>query len=294
MHYGRFFVTFLTLYPATLAWTSPDIPRRVPPLTSTTRNLARNDGVAPSSPPLLQGIGSFRPLPPRDAPRRVRSLDLLDRGPVPLRSAWAWQQRLRDACLNGDGGDAIIWLQHAPVYTLGRGGDAGHVLCAEDAGGPEVIRVDRGGDVTYHGPGQLTAYPVLQLKEGYAADVHWYVRALEEAAARALRRAGVNDVGREDGITGLWVRGKKVAAVGVGVRRWVTCHGIAVNVERRALQNFSGIVPCGLKGREVGCVNDILDTHMTVKEFTVFMKEAMEEVFQIQLVDDDMLDIGED
>ena len=159
----------------------------------------------------------------------------------------------------------------------------------------EVIRTERGGEVTYHGPGQLTVYPVLDLR-GYRRDVHWYMRALEEAALLALEYSGVRGATRESDVTGVWISGEKVAAVGVRCRRWVTTHGLAVNVEGISLSNFDGIVPCGLVGRDVTCVDRHVgrrrtpeeggeeDGAVTVEQFAVHMCRALEEVFQIELV----------
>jgi lipoyl(octanoyl) transferase len=181
--------------------------------------------------------------------------------------------------------DSLILLQHQPVYTLGTGSDSQFVKLDEErleSLGIDLIRIDRGGEVTYHGPGQLTAYPIFDLR-GYKQDIHWYMRALEEAILIALENAGVQGAVREDNVTGVWMNGKKVAALGVKVKRWVTMHGLAVNVDHRSLGNFDGIVPCGLEGRDVGCVNDFLDEPITVEEFAVHLKQALEQVFEIKL-----------
>ena len=187
---------------------------------------------------------------------------------------------------SGKSRDAIILVQHRPVYTLGTGSDPKYVKLDEDrlaALGIDLIRVERGGEVTYHGPGQLTAYPILDLR-GYNQDIHWYMRALEEAILVALENVGVTGATREDDVTGVWVNNRKVAAFGVKVRRWVTMHGLAVNVDSRSLGNFDGIVPCGLEGREVGCINDFLDEPITVEEFAVHLKQALQQVFEIELI----------
>lgn len=180
--------------------------------------------------------------------------------------------------------DSIIFLQHNPVYTLGTASNPEFVKLDEEMLndlGIDLIRIERGGEATYHGPGQLTVYPIFDLR-GYKQDIHWYMRALEEAIIIALNNIGI-DADREDDVTGVWVDNKKVAALGVKVRRWCTFHGLAVNVDQRALGNFEGIVPCGLEGREVGCVNDFLDEPITVEEFSSHLKKALEEVFQIKI-----------
>ena len=186
---------------------------------------------------------------------------------------------------SGRSRDAIILLQHKPVYTLGTGSDPKYVKLDEEkleARGIDLIRIERGGEVTYHGEGQLTVYPILDLR-GYNQDIHWYMRALEEAILIALGSVGVV-ASREPDVTGVWVDNKKIAALGVKVKRWVTMHGLAVNVDSRSLGNFEGIVPCGLVGREVGCINDFIEEPITVQEFAVHLKKALQQVFEIELI----------
>jgi len=204
--------------------------------------------------------------------------------------------------------DTIIILQHHPVYTLGTGSDEKFVKLSSfhhnKADNPDetssstvpVIRINRGGEVTYHGPGQITVYPVLDLRS-YRQDIHWYMRALEEAIILAISKCTTSTkilrAEREDGVTGVWIDNHKVAAIGIKCRRWITQHGLAVNVEESSLSNFEGIVPCGLEGRKVGCLNQFLveqgDEPITVGDFAVFMKEALEEIFRIQLVNQPLL-----
>ena len=193
----------------------------------------------------------------------------------------------KDAC--GKGRDSILMLQHSPVYTLGTGSDTKFVKNYGTDGGQvsssgiDVVRIDRGGEVTYHGPGQLVAYPILDLRE-YKQDIHWYIRALEEAILKALTKIGISDAKREENVTGVWVDNKKIAALGVKVKRWVTMHGLAVNVCRQSIDNFSGIVPCGLEGRDVCCINDFLEQPISVEEFSVHLADALEEIFEIKLI----------
>ena len=195
---------------------------------------------------------------------------------------------LPDQSNNNSGHDTIIMLQHKPIYTLGTGSDPGFINDVENS--PiDVVRIERGGEVTYHGPGQLVVYPIVDLR-GYRQDIHWYVRALEEAILIALDMAGVEGAVREDDVTGIWIKGNKVAALGVKVRRWVTMHGLAVNIDQRSLGNFDGIVPCGLVGRDVTCINDHLDQPISIEEFATYMKKAMEQVFEIKVADEEAND----
>ena len=173
-------------------------------------------------------------------------LALLELGTVPYREAWELQRRLVDERREGHRPDTLVLLEHPPVYTLGRRAEAGNVLMdAADraAAGIEVVEVDRGGDVTYHGPGQLVAYPVIRLAG--SRDVVAYVRTLEAAAIRAAADLGVT-AGRRDGLTGVWVGREKLVAIGVRVATGgITSHGLALNVAPD-LAHFGGIVPCGL------------------------------------------------
>lgn len=176
-----------------------------------------------------------------ESPLRVMEL-----GTVEYRSAWALQQRLaadrqRDAI-----DDTVLLLEHPPVYTLGRRATMEHVLLdagARAAAGIDVVEVDRGGDVTYHGPGQLVAYPIVRLAgQRHVVD---FVRALEQVAIVALASLGVAGRRRE-GLTGVWVDRDKIVAIGVRVGAGgVTSHGLALNVAPD-LTHFAGIVPCGL------------------------------------------------
>lgn len=213
-----------------------------------------------------------------------------------------------DETLNSGHRDTIIMLQHKPVYTLGTGSDERFVKSISSSNDSTddstnqlitsvpVIRMDRGGEVTYHGPGQITVYPVLDLRS-YRQDIHWYMRALEEAIILAISKCATNNkelrAEREDGITGVWIDNHKVAAVGIKCRRWITQHGLAVNVEESSLSNFQGIVPCGLEGRKVGCLNQFLieqgDEPITVPEFAVLIKEALEEILRIELVNQPLM-----
>ena len=180
-----------------------------------------------------------------------------------------------------DGCDTIIMLQHEPVFTLGTASDESFIHGNTDASIP-VQRINRGGEVTYHGPGQLTVYPVLDLRN-YRQDIHWYIRALEEVVIRALAEVGVPDATRDDETTGVWVQNHKVAAVGVHARKWITQHGLAINVTPESLKPFTEIVPCGLHGRSVGCVQQFSSNTVSVDDMAEAVSVALEEVFCIEL-----------
>ena len=164
-------------------------------------------------------------------------------GRVPYEIALAWQEALVARRLAG-GSDALLVLEHPPVYTLGRGADA-RFLGAAAEGDIPVVRVGRGGQVTYHGPGQLVGYPIVGLRD-LRPDVRWYVRGLEEVLISALADLGIA-AERRPGLTGVWVGQRKIGSIGVAIRRWVTWHGFALNVAPD-VSGFAAITPCGIDG----------------------------------------------
>jgi lipoate-protein ligase B len=143
--------------------------------------------------------------------------------------------------------DTLLLVEHEPVITLGRGTRATSLPLSQPAlerRGIGVFEVERGGDVTFHGPGQLVGYPILDLRR-HRADLHWYLRHLEGALIEALATLGI-EAGRNPGLTGVWTRGRKIASIGIHVKQWVTYHGFALNVSTD-LDYFDLIVPCGIR-----------------------------------------------
>ena len=175
-------------------------------------------------------------------------------GLVPFPQAWAWQQQLQQRLLaDPSGPDALIVLEHEPCYTLGRGADEAF-LNFDPADPPApLFRIDRGGEVTHHCPGQLVLYPVLNLQR-HGADLHLYLRELEGVVIDLLAELGLH-AERLSGLTGVWLDGRKIAAIGVGARRWISQHGLALNVEGD-LAGFARVVPCGIADRPVGRLVD--------------------------------------
>lgn len=171
-------------------------------------------------------------------------------GLTPYQHAWQLQQRIAEQVRDG-AEPALILLQHPPVYTLGVRGKTEHLLLSQEAylsRGAEVVRSDRGGDVTYHGPGQLVGYPILDLR-AYGQGPVWYVRTLESLLIDVMSCFGIV-AGRAAGRPGVWVGNEKIAAIGVRVSRGVTTHGFALNVNTD-LSYFAHIVPCGIAGAGV-------------------------------------------
>jgi lipoyl(octanoyl) transferase len=183
--------------------------------------------------------------------------------PVSYEAGLALQQQYVDALLSGAGAETIILLEHEPVYTIGRQRDQSSLRDAASLPHP-VFDTNRGGQATYHGPGQLVGYPVLDLN-ARGRDLHKHLRALEEALIRACARIGVAATRRE-GLTGVWVENRKLASLGVGVRKWISMHGFAINITPECLPPFFAITPCGLDGVSMTCLQDEARRRVTVGE----------------------------
>ena len=216
-----------------------------------------------SRPPGGHDLGSPLRRPRRDAPFTPASDErplllahggrlTVDRlGTVAYLPTWELQDELAEQRRSPRIGDRLLLVEHFPVYTIGRGGDESNLLATPERLreiGAEFHRIDRGGDITFHGPGQLVAYPIVELRD--PLDLRRYVRSLEEAVIATAAAVGV-EAHREDGLIGIWVEGlRKLAAIGVRVRRGVTTHGLALNVNTD-LRWFAEMIPCGIADREV-------------------------------------------
>ncbi len=174
------------------------------------------------------------------------ALEVRDLGRVPYGEALELQRTLAEERIAGRIPDTLLLLEHPPVITLGRGTRRTSLPMDPEAlkrRGVEVFEIERGGDVTYHGPGQLVGYPIIDLQQ-HRPDLHWYLRRLEDVIIGALAGFGI-PAERRDKYTGVWTRGRKIASIGIHVRQWVTWHGFALNVTTD-LSPFSLIVPCGI------------------------------------------------
>lgn len=214
-------------------------------------------------------------------------------GRVAYDEAWNRQRELVAAGSNGRHQDQLLLLEHPAIYTLGRGGREENLLYDEATlrrEGIAVQRVDRGGDITYHGPGQLVGYPILDLKRLYAArgysrpDLHLYLREIEEVLIAVLRRFGILGW-RYEGYTGVWVNGTegplKIAAIGVKVSsKGISSHGFALNVDPD-LEHFQGIIPCGIREHGVTSMAQMLKQSLTVDELLTPVSEAFSRVFGV-------------
>jgi lipoyl(octanoyl) transferase len=180
--------------------------------------------------------------------------------------------------------DTLLLLQHPHVYTLGRNAKPEHLLLSRERLATltvQVFETDRGGDITYHGPGQLVGYPILDLKK-HRQDIAWYMRSLEDVFIQFAADFGIR-AGRISGLTGVWVGDNKLVAMGVHISRWVTSHGFACNVNTD-LHFFDWIVPCGLKHKGVTSLAKLLGMTVEIEAVTKRVVEEFGRVFGLEMV----------
>lgn len=209
----------------------------------------------------------------------MNRLAITDIGRSRFADAWQLQQKLFHLRHYGAVGDLLMFTEHEHVYTIGKGGDENHVLASQaelKETGIDVFRIDRGGDVTYHGPGQIVGYPILDLNL-YFADIHRYLRCLEEVIILALNDYGI-EATREPDFTGVWVNGEKIAAIGVKVSKWITMHGFALNVSSD-LSKYDRIIPCGIFHKGVTSMERTLGKNIPLGEVQEKLTTAFKSVF---------------
>ncbi len=200
---------------------------------------------------------------------------------VPYSVAWEWQRSLVTERVNNPNlNDILLLLEHPPVYTLGTGASLDFLKFDPNEGAYELHRTERGGEVTYHCPGQLVGYPILNLRY-YQQDLHWYLRQLEEVIIRLLADYGLKG-DRVAGMTGVWLEGRKVAAIGIKARRWITMHGFALNV-CPDLSGFDRIIPCGIANKPVGSLEQFLPG-IQLNQVRPHLAAKFAEVFNVELV----------
>ncbi|MEP6991088.1 MAG: lipoyl(octanoyl) transferase LipB [bacterium] len=190
-----------------------------------------------------------------------RALLVVDLGTLPFTEALELQRATARARIGGEvDQDVLLLVEHPPVITLGRSSKPHHLLATPGLlanRGVELFEIERGGDVTFHGPGQLVGYPIVDLKR-HTQDLHWYLRQVEESLMRALVRFGI-PAERRSGLTGVWTNGRKLASIGVHARDWVTWHGFALNVTTD-LSYFDLMVPCGIADVQMTSISRELQT----------------------------------
>jgi len=170
------------------------------------------------------------------------------------KAVWDLQKEMQQQRINGNIEDTLILVEHDPVYTLGKNANEDHLLQSRDES-VDVFNIERGGDITFHGPGQLVVYPILDLSN-YKKSVSWYMRTLEQVLIDTLIEFKIT-AQQNDGLTGVWVGDEKIAALGVRISRWVTMHGFALNVNPD-LSFYDGIIPCGIFDHGVTSMEQLL------------------------------------
>jgi len=203
-------------------------------------------------------------------------LNVITPGRVAYQTAWDLQKKLHAQRLAEEIPDTLILLEHPPVYTFGKNADRSNLLNARDA---EVVQSDRGGDITWHGPGQLVGYPILHL-EDHRKSVSWYMRTLEDVIIQTLATFGIES-GRIEGLTGVWVGSEKVCAMGVRLSRWVTMHGFALNTAPD-MSYFAGMIPCGIREKGVTSMAQLLSRPISLDDVIPTLTRVFKEVFQFE------------
>jgi lipoyl(octanoyl) transferase len=253
------------------------------------RDISEPPASAPA-PPRLRRPGPDEPFAPASAERPLLAahggiLAVERLGTVPYEPTWELQDELAQQRRERRTGDRLLLLEHFPVYTIGRGGDESNLLASRDRLrelGATYLRIDRGGDITFHGPGQLVAYPIVELAD--ALDLRRYVRSLEAAIIATAARFGVR-AGRVAGLPGVWVENeRKLAAIGVRVRRGVTTHGLALNVNTD-LRWFDEMVPCGIHDKGVTSLQRELGHAVPMEEVEAVLAAELATAFGLGLAD---------
>ena len=188
---------------------------------------------------------------------------------------WELQKNLHDKVSKEEIGDLVLLLEHPHVYTLGKNANKNHLLPSypKDA---EVVDIDRGGDITYHGPGQLVGYPIINLKH-YKKSVSWYMSTLEDVIISVLSDIGINS-NKSDGLTGVWVEDEKICAFGVRMAQWTTMHGFALNLNPD-MDFFNGIIPCGIFEHGVTSIKELIETDLSMYDLSEMVSKECEQYF---------------
>ena len=202
-------------------------------------------------------------------------LQFQDLGNAPYQQTWDMQKEMQSQRINNKIDDTVLLVEHEPVYTFGKNANENHLLqnYPEDV---KVFHIERGGDITFHGPGQLVGYPIIDL-HNYKMSISWYMRSLEAVIINTLNHYGIA-AEHKKGLTGVWVKEEKIAALGVRISRWVTMHGFALNVNTE-LHYYDGIIPCGIFEYGVTSMKNILGTAIKMDEVKKLLIKEFNMVF---------------
>jgi lipoyl(octanoyl) transferase len=212
-----------------------------------------------------------------------RNITYCDLGLIDYQEAWILQKEIFDLRYKNEISDVLFLLEHPNTYTLGKVADKNHLISSSqylEENKISVYDIDRGGDITYHGPGQIVGYPIINLDE-WERDTHKYLRALEEVIMRVCTEFGLI-ANRNSSYTGVWIGNKKIAAIGIKVSRWITMHGFAFNANTD-LSLFQGIVPCGITDKEVTSLKKELGEELDLNHVKEMIFKYFIEVFNYDL-----------
>ena len=207
--------------------------------------------------------------------KKSQKILIQDLGFKKYKSVLSLQKKLQKQRIAGNIKDTLILVEHEPVYTLGKNANRDYLLQGRDKS-VEVYNTERGGEVTFHGPGQLVGYPILDLRN-YKKSVSWYMRTLEELTIKVLKEFDIKG-SRIKGLTGVWVGNKKIAAQGVRISRWVTMHGFSINVCPQ-LSYYDGIIPCGIFDYDVTSMEECLNKKLSIKKIKSSVSKIFLELF---------------
>ena len=208
----------------------------------------------------------------------MNRIKIIDLGFLDYKNSWNYQKELQKKVLIGDCSDSIIFVEHDSVYTFGKNSDKSNLLVSKDSK-IKIYETERGGEITYHGPGQIVCYPILNLKN-FKQSVTWYMRALVEVIIETLKLFNIKAT-RKDGLTGVWVKDEKIGAQGVRMTKWVTMHGFALNVNTD-LRFFNDIIPCGIKDFGVTSIEKIIGKEQDLSLVKEHILISFAKVFNIK------------
>jgi lipoyl(octanoyl) transferase len=205
-------------------------------------------------------------------------LNFRDLGLSPYQQTWDLQKKLQSRRIKNEIEDTVLLVEHEPVYTFGKNADENHLLqnYPDDV---NIFHIERGGDITFHGPGQLVGYPIIDL-HNYKMSISWFMRSLEDVIINTLMHYGIA-ANRKEGLTGVWVKDEKIAALGVRISRWVTMHGFALNVNTQ-LHYYDSIIPCGIFEYGVTSMEKVLNKEIDMDEVKHVLIEQFQNVFNQQ------------
>ncbi len=214
----------------------------------------------------------------------MKTIELIESGITDYHDVWEFQKKLFNQVVEKRSQNFLILTEHKPVITIGKTGSLKNLLTEPShliSKGIDIIEIDRGGDITFHGPGQLIGYPILDLSQ-FRKDVHWYLRNIEEVIIQTLKDFRIQG-DRIPGLTGVWVKKKKICAIGVKVSRWVTMHGFALNISTN-LDYFNHIIPCGISDHGVTSVFEETGNNVDQKDVIRSLYRYFSEIFRVQLI----------